>query len=91
MPSWALEMSTYRAGASSRGAEPPRTQEMQSIRCLELLYSPLVVAESIPLSSQQAVAVHRPTAPSFSAARREQPWEKRAGIKGEMWDLLRAE
>lgn len=73
-----------------RGAEPPWTHEMRNIQCLELVYSPLAVAESIPLSSRHVVAAHTPTTSFFSAARQEQPWGKWARIKGELQVLINA-
>lgn len=67
MPSWALEMSTQGARASSL-LRPPQTHEMQSIQCLELVCCPLFTVQSIPLSSRPVMAAHTPTASSFSAA-----------------------
>lgn len=64
MPSWALEMSTQRARASSL-LRPPRTHEMQSTQCLERVCSSLFTVESIPLSSRHVMAAHTPsTSPS---------------------------
>lgn len=79
MPSWALEMSTQRTRASSL-LRPPRTHEMQSTQCLELVCSSLFTVEGIPVIT----ACHGCTCTHcvflLSSPWAEQPWHQ--GSKG---------